>query len=82
MVEQRINSECKLKCYVKPVKDPLGVIPSKGNQGTTRGKEKNLLTSLGDGRVTVDLIRRLWVRLPPKSKYFFLWLVWLPDSLY
>ena len=25
----------------------LGVSPSKGNQGTTRGKEKNLLTSVG-----------------------------------
>ena len=23
----------KLKCYVKPMKDPLGVSPSKGNQG-------------------------------------------------
>ena len=27
------------------MKDPLGVSPSKGNQGTTRGKEKILLTS-------------------------------------
>ena len=26
---------------------PLGVSPSKGNQGTTRGKEKILLTSVG-----------------------------------
>ena len=34
---------CKLKCYEKPMKDPLGVSPSKGNQGTTRGKEKFLL---------------------------------------
>ena len=62
MVEQRINSEvytgaiigdvsvpwCKLKCCVKPMKDPLGVSPSKGNQGTTRGKEKLLLTSVGN----------------------------------
>ena len=38
---------CKLKCYVKPMKDPLGVSPSKGNQGTTRSKEKILLTSVG-----------------------------------
>ena len=37
----------KLKCYVKPMKKPLGVSPSKGNQGTTRGKEKFLLTSVG-----------------------------------
>ena len=29
------------------MKDPPGVIPSKGNQGTTRGKEKILLTSVG-----------------------------------
>ena len=28
------------------MKDPLGVSPSKGNQGTTRGKEKFLLTSV------------------------------------
>ena len=27
--------------------DPLGVSPSKGNQGTTQGKEKILLTSVG-----------------------------------
>ena len=27
--------------------NPLGVSPSKGNQGTTRGKEKIFLTSLG-----------------------------------
>ena len=29
------------------MKDPLGVSPSKGNQGTTRGKEKFILTSVG-----------------------------------
>ena len=29
------------------MKDPLGVSPGKGNQGTTRGKEKILLTSVG-----------------------------------
>ena len=27
--------------------NPLGVSPSKGKQGTTRGKEKNFLTSVG-----------------------------------
>ena len=32
---------------MKPIKDPLGVSPSKENQGTTRGKEKILLTSVG-----------------------------------
>ena len=29
------------------MKDPLGISPSKGNQGTTRGNEKFLLTSVG-----------------------------------
>ena len=29
------------------MKDPLGGSPSKGNQGTTRGREKILLTSVG-----------------------------------
>ena len=29
------------------MRDPLGVSPSKGNQGTTRGNEKILLTSVG-----------------------------------
>ena len=29
------------------MKDSLGVSPSKGNQGTTRDKEKILLTSVG-----------------------------------
>ena len=32
---------------MKPMIDPLSVSPSKGNQGTTRGKEKIILTSLG-----------------------------------
>ena len=32
---------------MKPMKDPLGVSLSRGNQGTTRDKEKIILTSLG-----------------------------------
>ena len=32
---------------IEPVNNPLGVSPSKGNQGTTRGKERILLTSVG-----------------------------------
>ena len=47
MVEEELSLKCKLKCYVKPMKDPLGVSSRKGNQGTTRGKEKFLLTSVG-----------------------------------
>ena len=59
------------------MKDPPGVSPSKGNQGTTRGKEKFLLTSVGIEPTTsgldlpVDLIRRSWVRFPPRSKEIF-----------
>ena len=32
---RELTLKCKLKCYVKPMKDPLGVNSSKGNQGTT-----------------------------------------------
>ena len=75
---RELTLKSKLKCYVKPMKDPLGVSPRKGNQGTIRGKEKILLTSVGVGKVTVDLIRRSWVRFPPgptshrgQEKFFF-----------
>ena len=44
---RELTLKCKLKCYVKPMKDPLGISPCKGNEGTTRGKEKNLLTLVG-----------------------------------
>ena len=33
--DQELTLKCKLKCYVKPMKDPLGVSPSEGTQGTT-----------------------------------------------
>ena len=35
--------------------NPLGVSPGKGKQGTTRGKEKNPLTSVGIERTTFGL---------------------------
>ena len=38
---RELTLKCKFKCYVKPMKDPLGVSPSKGNQGTTRGNENS-----------------------------------------
>ena len=38
------------------MKDPLGVSPSKGNQGTTRGKEKILLTLVGIEPTTSGLV--------------------------
>ena len=74
------------------MKDPLGVSPSKGNQGTTRGKEKILLTSVGIEPTTSGLDLPLLCRLSYEvgqrlkefilKKEFFLYLVWFPDSLY
>ena len=60
---RELTLKCKLKCYVKPMKDPLGVSPSKGNQGTTRGKEKILLTSVGLEPTTSGLDLPLLCRL-------------------
>ena len=37
---RELTLKCKLKCYFKPMNNPLGVSPSKRKQGTTRGKEK------------------------------------------
>ena len=45
------------------MKDPLGVSPSKGNLGTTRGKEKILLTSVGIESTTSGLDLPLLCRL-------------------
>ena len=45
------------------MKDPLDVSPSKGNQGTTRGKEKILLTSVGIEPTTSGLDLPLLCRL-------------------
>ena len=45
------------------MKDPLGVGPSEGNQGTTRGKEKFLLTSVGIEPTTSELDLPLLCRL-------------------
>ena len=43
--------------------NPLGVSPSKGNQGTTQGKEKNLLTLVGIEPTTSGLDLPLLCRL-------------------
>ena len=45
------------------MKDPLGVSPSKGNQGTTRDKENVLLTSVGIEPTTSGLDQPLLSRL-------------------
>ena len=47
--------------------NPPGVSPSKWNQGTTRCKEKNLLTSVGINR-THDLRIRSTVAPPTKLR--------------
>ena len=60
---RKLTLKCKLKCYVKPMKDPLGVSPNKGNQGTTRGKERTLLTSVGIEPTTSGLDLPLLCRL-------------------
>ena len=46
-----------------PMKDPLGVSPSKENQGTTGGKEKILSTSVGIESTTSGLDLPLLCRL-------------------
>ena len=48
------------------MKDPVGVSPIKGNQGTTRGKEKNSF-DLGGNR-THDLRIRSTVTLPTELR--------------
>ena len=45
------------------MKDPLGVSPSEGNQGNTRGEEKILLTSVGIEPTTSGLDLPLLCRL-------------------
>ena len=57
-----LTRKCKLKCHVKPMKDPLGISPSKGNQGTAQGKEKILRNR------THDLHIRSTVTLPTELR--------------
>ena len=45
------------------MRDPLGASPSKGNQGTTQGKEKILLTSVGIEPTTSELDLPLDIKL-------------------
>ena len=53
------------------MKDPLGVSPSKGNKGTTRGKEKFLLTSVGIEPTTSELDLPLLCRLSTHSTLIY-----------
>ena len=54
-----------MKVLLKPMNNPPGVSPSKGKQGTTRGKEKCF--DLG-GNQTHDLRIRSTVTLPTGLK--------------
>ena len=45
------------------MKNPLGVSPRKGNQGTTRGKKKIIMTSVGIEPTTTGLDLPLICRL-------------------
>ena len=60
---RELTLKCTLKCYEKPMKHPLGISPSKGNQGTTRGKEKFLSTLVGIEPTTSGLDLPLLCRL-------------------
>ena len=62
-LNRELTPKCKFKCYMKPMKDPLDVSPGKGNQGTTRGKEKIILTSVGIEPTTSGLDLPLLCRL-------------------
>ena len=48
---------------IEPINNPLGVSPSKGNRGTTRGKEIILLTPVGIEPTTSGLDLPLLCRL-------------------
>ena len=68
---RELTLKCKLKCYVKPMKDPLGISPSKGNQGTTRGKGKIILTSVGIEPTTSGLDLPLLCRLSYEAQHLY-----------
>ena len=65
--ELTLKCNYKLKCYVNPMKDTLGVSPSKGTQGATRGKEKFFRPRRGGNR-THDLRIRSTVTLPTERR--------------
>ena len=54
--------KCKLECYVKPMKDPLGVSPNKGNQ-VNHTRYRKIFFDLGGYR-THDLWIRSTVTMP------------------
>ena len=58
---RELTLKCKLKCYFKPMNNPLGVSPSKGNREPHEAKKKSF--DLGGNR-THDLRIRSTVTLP------------------
>ena len=63
--ETELTLKCKFKVLIEPMNNPLGISPSKGNQGTTRGKEKSFDLS---GNRTHDLRIRSTVTLPTELR--------------
>ena len=51
---------------MRPLKDPVGISPSKENQGTTQGREKKYFDL--DGNRTHDLRIRSTVSLPTELR--------------
>ena len=51
---------------MRPLKDPVGISPSKESQGTTQGREKNYFDL--DGNRTHDLRIRSTVSLPTELR--------------
>ena len=62
---QKQLARTSLKCYVKPMEDPLGVSPSKGIRGPHKVKKNSF--DLGGNR-TYDLRIRSTVTLPTELR--------------
>ena len=76
---RELTLKCKLKCYFKPMNNQLGVSNIHLYPYFLFAAIHHLQSSptfsvrpcSSVGRVTVVLIRRSWVRFPPRSKDFF-----------
>ena len=56
MVKQGINSAVYIEVLIEHMNNPLGVSPSKGNQGTTRGKGKKKEKKVRESLSLSDLV--------------------------
>ena len=66
---RELTLKCKLKCYFKPMNNPYFLFAAIHHLKSSPTFSVRPCGSVG--RVTVDLIRRSWVRFPPRSKGFF-----------